>query len=158
MAEREKLTEEETSLALVFAVFNLRHLDQKIARRLHPGYWWVNMYDPEEGVDSGSFLKDVGKCRLLVEAVNCALNFSPQSLPKADENIESAVSSHARILRMRFGIDDGRPKTLKEIARRFRVSGSRIVEIERRAIRILRHSSRREFFQPLLELFQPSNS
>lgn len=47
-----------------------------------------------------------------------------------------------KVLRMRFGFDDGSPKTLEEVGREFRVTRERIRQIESKALRKLRHPSR----------------
>jgi len=46
------------------------------------------------------------------------------------------------VLRLRFGLDDGRPRTLEEVGREFRVTRERIRQIEAKALRKLRHPSR----------------
>ena len=47
-----------------------------------------------------------------------------------------------KVLRMRFGLADGRPHTLEEVGRKFRVTRERIRQIEAKALRKLRHPSR----------------
>ena len=47
-----------------------------------------------------------------------------------------------KVLRMRFGFDDGKPKTLEEVGREFQVTRERIRQIEGKALRKLRHPSR----------------
>ena len=47
-----------------------------------------------------------------------------------------------KVLRMRFGFDDGSPKTLEEVGREFQVTRERIRQIESKALRKLRHPSR----------------
>jgi RNA polymerase primary sigma factor len=47
-----------------------------------------------------------------------------------------------RVLRLRFGLDDGRPRTLEEVGGEFGVTRERIRQIESKALRKLRHSSR----------------
>ena len=47
-----------------------------------------------------------------------------------------------RVLRLRFGIDDGRTRTLEEVGKEFNVTRERIRQIEARALRKLRHPSR----------------
>ena len=47
-----------------------------------------------------------------------------------------------KVLRLRFGLDDGRPRTLEEVGRQFNVTRERIRQIEAKALRKLRHPSR----------------
>ncbi len=48
----------------------------------------------------------------------------------------------AKVLRLRFGLDDGRSRTLEEVGREFDVTRERIRQIEAKALRKLRHPSR----------------
>ena len=47
-----------------------------------------------------------------------------------------------KVLKLRFGIEDGRPRTLEEVGREFEVTRERIRQIEAKALRKLRHPSR----------------
>ena len=46
------------------------------------------------------------------------------------------------VIRLRFGLDDGRQRTLEEVGREFGVTRERIRQIEAKALRKLRHPSR----------------
>ncbi|MDO4566575.1 MAG: RNA polymerase sigma factor RpoD, partial [Oscillospiraceae bacterium] len=46
-----------------------------------------------------------------------------------------------KVLRLRFGLEDGRPRTLEEVGREFKVTRERIRQIEAKALRKLRHPS-----------------
>jgi len=56
--------------------------------------------------------------------------------------LETLTPREDEVLRLRFGIDDGRNRTLEEIGKRFCVSRERIRQIEATALRKLRHPSR----------------
>lgn len=56
-----------------------------------------------------------------------------------------------KILRLRFGIDDGRTRTLEEVGREFNVTRERIRQIEAKALRKLRHPSRSRVLQDFLD-------
>jgi RNA polymerase primary sigma factor len=56
-----------------------------------------------------------------------------------------------RVLRLRFGLDDGRPRTLEEVGRQFSVTRERIRQIEAKALRKLRHPSRSKKLKDYLD-------
>ncbi len=59
-----------------------------------------------------------------------------------DEVLESLTDREEKVLRMRFGLLDGRTRTLEEVGREFGVTRERIRQIEAKALRKLRHPSR----------------
>ena len=56
--------------------------------------------------------------------------------------LESLSAREQRVLRLRFGLDDGRQRTLEEVGDEFNVTRERIRQIEAKALRKLRHPSR----------------
>ena len=59
-----------------------------------------------------------------------------------EEVMETLTPREARVLRLRFGLEDGRTRTLEEVGREFMVTRERIRQIEAKALRKLRHPSR----------------
>ncbi len=55
------------------------------------------------------------------------------------------------VLRLRFGLDDGRPRTLEEVGKEFDITRERIRQIEAKALRKLRHPSRSKRLKDYLE-------
>ena len=53
-----------------------------------------------------------------------------------------------RIIRMRFGFEDGNPRTLEEVGQTFDVTRERIRQIEAKALRKLRHPTRSRLVRP----------
>jgi RNA polymerase primary sigma factor len=56
--------------------------------------------------------------------------------------LNSLEGREERVLRLRFGLDDGRPRTLEEVGKEFGLTRERIRQIESHALRKLRHPSR----------------
>ena len=71
------------------------------------------------------------------------------------EQIEEVLSSltprEQRVLQLRFGLEDGRSRTLEEVGLEFRVTRERIRQIEAKALRKLRHPSRSRKLKDFLE-------
>jgi RNA polymerase primary sigma factor len=57
----------------------------------------------------------------------------------------------SRVLELRFGLEDGRSRTLEEVGREFHVTRERIRQIEAKALRKLRHPSRSKKLKGYLE-------
>ena len=58
------------------------------------------------------------------------------------EVLSTLTPREEKVLKLRFGIEDGRPRTLEEVGREFNVTRERIRQIEAKALRKLRHPSR----------------
>ena len=56
--------------------------------------------------------------------------------------MKTLTPREAKVLRLRFGLDDGKARTLEEVGRQFNVTRERIRQIEAKALRKLRHPSR----------------
>ncbi len=56
-----------------------------------------------------------------------------------------------KVLRLRFGLEDGRPRTLEEVGKEFNVTRERIRQIEAKALRKLRHPSRSKKLRDFLD-------
>jgi len=55
------------------------------------------------------------------------------------------------VLKMRFGLEDGRSRTLEEVGKEFQITRERIRQIEAKALRKLRHPSRSKRLKDYLE-------
>jgi len=66
--------------------------------------------------------------------------------------MESLTERERKILSLRFGLEDGTPKTLEEVGNIFKVTRERIRQIEAKALKKLRHPSRSRRLQAFLEL------
>ena len=67
------------------------------------------------------------------------------------EVLASLTPREARVLRLRYGLDDGKARTLEEVGREFNVTRERIRQIEAKALRKLRHPSRSKKLKDFLE-------
>ena len=68
-----------------------------------------------------------------------------------DEVLGSLTEREQKVLRLRFGLDDGRARTLEEVGEEFDVTRERIRQIEAKALRKLRHPSRSRKLKDYLE-------
>ena len=59
-----------------------------------------------------------------------------------EEVMETLTPREAKVLKLRFGLEDGKARTLEEVGREFQVTRERIRQIEAKALRKLRHPSR----------------
>ena len=60
-----------------------------------------------------------------------------------NEVLSTLTDREAKVLRLRFGLEDGRSRTLEEVGKEFDVTRERIRQIEAKALRKLRHAARR---------------
>jgi RNA polymerase primary sigma factor len=90
----------------------------------------------EEDSHLGDFLEDPA-------ALAPAEAASQQLLREQVEDVLASLTSRERrVLQLRFGLEDGRSRTLEEVGREFGVTRERIRQIEAKALRKLRHPSR----------------
>lgn len=67
------------------------------------------------------------------------------------EVLDTLTDREQKVLRLRFGLDDGRARTLEEVGKEFNVTRERIRQIEAKALRKLRHPSRSRKLKDFLE-------
>ncbi len=67
------------------------------------------------------------------------------------EVLDTLTDREQKVLRLRFGLDDGRARTLEEVGKTFDVTRERIRQIEAKALRKLRHPSRSKKLKDYLE-------
>ena len=70
-----------------------------------------------------------------------------------DEVLKTLTTREERVIRLRFGIDDGYHRTLEEVGNIFQVTRQRIRQIEDKALKKLRHPSRASILQQFLDNF-----
>lgn len=101
------------------------------------------------GDDEDSYLGD------FIEDTKQASPYDTTSQKLLKENIDEVLSAlsdrEAKVLEMRFGLRGQKPMTLEEVGREFGVTRERIRQIEAKALRKLKHPSRRKMLQDYLE-------
>ncbi|MCI8524366.1 MAG: RNA polymerase sigma factor RpoD [Oscillospiraceae bacterium] len=90
----------------------------------------------EEDSHLGDFIQDEGASE---PAEAASYNLLREQLL---EVMKTLTPREETVLRMRFGLEDGHPRTLEEVGRTFNVTRERIRQIESKALRKLRHPSR----------------
>ena len=68
-----------------------------------------------------------------------------------NEVLNTLTEREAKVLKLRFGLEDGRARTLEEVGQRFDVTRERIRQIEAKALRKLRHPSRSKKLKDFLD-------
>ncbi len=90
----------------------------------------------EDDSHLGDFIEDD---TALSPADSAAFSMLREELASA---LESLTERERQVIRLRFGLDDGRARTLEEVGKEFNVTRERIRQIEAKALRKLRHPSR----------------
>ena len=65
--------------------------------------------------------------------------------------LKTLTAREARVLSLRYGLEDGNPKTLEEVGKEFNVTRERIRQIEAKALRKLRHPQRSKKLKDFLD-------
>lgn len=99
----------------------------------------------EDDSHLGDFIQD--------EHVMVPVDAATQTLlrEQLDEAMDTLTDREQKVLRLRFGLDDGRARTLEEVGKEFDVTRERIRQIEAKALRKLRHPSRSRKLKDYLE-------
>ena len=99
----------------------------------------------EDDSHLGDFIKDQ-------DATSPADHAAYEMMKKQLENVlDTLTDREENVLRLRFGLDDGRTRTLEEVGKVFGVTRERIRQIEAKALRKLRHPSRSKQLKDFLE-------
>ena len=68
-----------------------------------------------------------------------------------DEVLDTLTDREENVLRLRFGLDDGKMRTLEDVGKVFNVTRERIRQIEAKALRKLRQPSRSKLLRDFIE-------
>jgi RNA polymerase primary sigma factor len=99
----------------------------------------------EEDRTLGDFVEDTAALAPAEAAANKLLKLQIAAV------LESLTGRERRVLQLRFGLEDGRARTLEEVGKEFNVTRERIRQIEAKALRKLRHPSRSRKLKDYLE-------
>lgn len=92
------------------------------------------------GDENDSSLKDfIEDQEIMTPADSAAYTLLKEQM---DQILDTLTEREEQVLRLRFGLDDNRPRTLEEVGQVFNVTRERIRQIEAKALRKLRHPSR----------------
>jgi len=103
----------------------------------------------EEDSHLGDFIEDRNALNPYASAERANLKELMESVLKGLKQREQ------RVLRLRFGFDDGRPRTLEEVGAEFNVTRERIRQLEAKALRALRHPSRSRKLEEFADVKRP---
>jgi RNA polymerase primary sigma factor len=101
------------------------------------------------GEEGDSHLGDLIEDRTAVSPAEAVIGVNLKE--RAERVLRTLSPREERVLRMRFGMDDGSEHTLEEVGRCFAVTRERIRQIEAKALRKLRHPSRSSELRVLLD-------
>ena len=99
----------------------------------------------EEDSHLGDFIED----KAVVSPSDAVINLSLKE--QAASVLKSLSPREEKVIKMRFGLDDGSEHTLEEVGQSFAVTRERIRQIEAKALRKLRHPSRSRKLRAFLE-------
>jgi len=101
------------------------------------------------GEEEESHLEDFIEDRDNLSPVNVALDVLRQK--EIEKVLSTLTEREAKIIKLRFGIGVGYPRTLEEVGQIFNVTRERVRQIEAKAIRKLRHPSRSKYLREYIE-------
>jgi len=99
----------------------------------------------EEDSHLGDFIEDRG----VISPVEAAININLKE--QTDAALKTLTWREEKIIKMRFGLEDGSEHTLEEVGQSFAVTRERIRQIEAKALRKLRHPSRSRKLKAFLD-------
>ncbi len=99
----------------------------------------------EEDSHLGDFIED----RQVVSPSEAVININLKEM--TDNVLKTLTPREERVIKMRFGLDNGSDHTLEEVGQNFAVTRERIRQIEAKALRKLRHPSRSRKLRPFMD-------
>ena len=134
-------TTEEIAKRMELPVFKVRKV-RKIAQEP------ISLETPigeEEDSHLGDFIED----KTIISPSDAVINLNLKE--QTDSVLKTLTPREEKVIKMRFGLDDGSEHTLEEVGQSFAVTRERIRQIEAKALRKLRHPSRSKKLRAFLE-------
>jgi RNA polymerase primary sigma factor len=100
----------------------------------------------EEDSHLGDFIED----RQVVSPAEAVISLNLKE--QTESVLKTLTPREEKVIKMRFGVGDGREHTLEEVGQRFAVTRERIRQIEAKALHKLRHPSRRRELRAFFEV------
>ncbi|MCH7977999.1 MAG: sigma-70 family RNA polymerase sigma factor, partial [Acidobacteria bacterium] len=100
----------------------------------------------EEDAHLGDFIEDQGAVSPAEAVINVNLKEQTAGV------LKTLTPREEKVIKMRFGLEDGSERTLEEVGQSFAVTRERIRQIEAKALRKLRHPSRSRKLKAFLEI------
>jgi len=124
--------------------------NEEIAKRMDIPVWKVRKVlkiaqqpislETPIGEEADSHLGDLIEDRSVVSPPDAVININLKEM--TEQVLNTLTPREERVLKMRFGLEDGTERTLEEVGHQFGVTRERIRQIEAKALRKLRHPSR----------------
>jgi RNA polymerase primary sigma factor len=134
-------TSEEIAQRMEVSVEEVRK-NRKIAQR-------PVSFEAPIGEDEESHLGDLLEDKAVISPSDAAISLNLKE--KMASMLKTLTPREERIIKMRFGLDDGGERTLEEVGKTFAVTRERIRQIEAKALRALRHPTRSGQFRVFLQ-------
>ena len=99
---------------------------------------------------AGELLRRTGR-EPTAEEIAAQLDMEPARVRELMNVLKSLTPREERVIALRFGLEDGRARTLEELGREFNVTRERVRQIEAKALRKLRHPSRAKRLRDYLD-------
>ena len=116
---------------------------------------WIKEFENKDiamgTLDIGLYRDDISKAHRAMRPTDIPVSIEGQIVVLVDDVLYTLSDREARVLQLRFGLEDGRSRTLEEGGRDFGVTRERIRQIEAKALRKLRHPSRSKKLKDFLE-------
>ena len=147
----EQLWREVKSHAALDGMSMTRWVEKVLAEKLRKEYLLTEKKDRRRKEPDKGAVSPQANLLLAIFGEGSSVKTEAGLKERLNSGLETLRPDEQRVLQLRFGLEDGRSRTLEEVGREFGITGSQIWQIEGKALRKLRHPSRslklREYIQ-----------